>query len=253
MKQLQKKCKNYTERLSENQHIQESCDKTMQKSKDAFAEYEAGRFLSYFEFLYQQSFYIQKRWWGIQILLLLFLWSILQISDSNYYIQRCCGLFAPLFVILIIPELWKNYSSTSTEIEGSTFYSLSQIYSARLLLFAAIDVLLLSLFFSAAALSRIRMTVNFIIDFFIPFNITCCICFRTLCSPKAVTETLAVSLCMVWSAVWLFVLLKEPIYEKITLPVWGGLLLFTFIYMIYCARRSSKNCNLIWEVNTSWN
>ena len=73
MKQLQKKCKNYSERLSGNQHIRESCFKTMQKSKDAFAEYEAGRFLSYFEFLYQQSFYIKKRWWGIQILLLLFM------------------------------------------------------------------------------------------------------------------------------------------------------------------------------------
>lgn len=250
---LQKKIRHYVKKISENRQTPENYFITIRKSKEAFEEHEAGYSLSYFEFLYSQSCYIKKRWWILQGILLLFLWYILQISTYNYYVKRCVGLISPLFVILLVPELWKNHSSTSMEIEGSTFYSLSQIHSARLLIFAGVDLFLLSLFFVMTAMSGVFLTLNFMIDFFIPFNITCCICFRTLCSPHICSETLTMALCVVWIAVWLLILLDQRIYSRIALPVWGGLLFFSFLYLVCCIRRSAKNYNLIWEAGTPWN
>ncbi len=253
MTALQKRLRHYSEKLSETHQMPESYFNTIEKSKKAFEEHEAGHSLSYLEFLYRQGCYIQKRWWLLQGLLLFLLWCILQISGSNYYIQRSAGLSAPLFVILLVPELWKNHSSASTEIEGSTFYSLPQIYSSRLVIFAGVDLFLLSLFFVAAGMSGVFITLNFIIDFFVPFNMTCCICFRALCSPHICSEVLTVSLCTIWTAVWLLILLDQRIYCRIALPVWCGLLLFSFLYLIYCIRRSAKKYNLIWEADTQWN
>lgn len=127
------------------------------------------------------------------------------------------------------------------------------IHSARLLIFAGVDLFLLSLFFAMTAVSGVFLTLNFMIDFFIPFNITCCICFRALCSPHICSETLTMALCIVWIAVWLLILLDQRIYGRIALPVWGGLLFFSFLYLVYCIRRSAKNYNLIWEAGTPWN
>lgn len=250
---LQKKIRHYSKKMSESRQMPENYFITIKKSKEAFEEHEAGYSLSYFEFLYSQGCYIKKRWWILQGILLLFLWYILQISAYNYYVKRCVGLISPLFVILLVPELWKNHSSASMEIEGSTFYSLPQIHSARLLIFAGVDLFLLSLFFAMTAVSGVFLTLNFMIDFFIPFNITCCICFRTLCSPHICSETLTMALCVVWIAVWLLILLEQHIYSRIALPVWGGLLFFSFLYLVCCIRRSAKNYNLIWEAGTPWN
>lgn len=56
------------------------------------------------------------------------------------------GAAAPLFALLILPELWKNQSSHTLEIECTTCYSLRQIYGARIFLFALVDITLLSIF-----------------------------------------------------------------------------------------------------------
>lgn len=63
------------------------------------------------------------------------------------------GTLAPLFVVLVLPELWKNRSSGALEIECTAYYSLRQIYAARMVLFGLVDLALLTLFFSAALLA----------------------------------------------------------------------------------------------------
>ena len=50
------------------------------------------------------------------------------------------GVVATLFVILIIPELWKNRSCECMEIEATSYYSLKQVYATRMLLFGVTDV-----------------------------------------------------------------------------------------------------------------
>lgn len=61
------------------------------------------------------------------------------------------GVAAALFVILIIPELWKNRSCECMEIEAASYYSLKQVYAARMLLFGVTDVFLITLFLGTAS------------------------------------------------------------------------------------------------------
>ena len=119
---------------------------TIERSKAAFAESEAKNDTSYAEFLYQQSRYIRKRWWILQGMLLLLIWFMLQMTESSIYVQRYMGIAASLFAILLLPELWKNRNANALEIESVSYYSLRQIYSARILAFALVDFLLICAF-----------------------------------------------------------------------------------------------------------
>ena len=60
---------------------------------------------SYFEFLYEQSRFIKKRWWVLQggVLLYLWLWLSNNANDMKET-MRLMGIFATMFVILIVLE-----------------------------------------------------------------------------------------------------------------------------------------------------
>ena len=87
---------------------EEKIQETIQKSKEAFFRAEEEKTLSYYEFVLGQFRLIRKRWWFFQIVLLVFLWLILISVKDDAYVQRSLGIIASLFVILIIPELWKT-------------------------------------------------------------------------------------------------------------------------------------------------
>ena len=86
---------------------------TVKKSLEAFYAAEEKKTLSYHEFLWTQLNVIEKKWWLFQFLLLFCLWFILKNADDDFYIQRSLGVIASLFVILVIPEFWKNCSNKS--------------------------------------------------------------------------------------------------------------------------------------------
>lgn len=80
---------------------------------------------SYFEFLYEQSKFIKKRWWFLQGTVLLFLWIWLGRCTTDLKdTMRLLGIFATLFVILIVPEIWKNRRNGAIEIEQASYYTL---------------------------------------------------------------------------------------------------------------------------------
>lgn len=226
---------------------------TIRLSREAFYAHELQRPLSPMEFLFWQSRYIRKRWWIVQAALLLLLWSLLRFAHSGFYVQRCVGSFASVFVLLALPELWKNRSRNALEVEGTTLYSLRQIYGARLLLFAMADLLFISLFFAVSSFTVKIALEELIIQFFLPFQVTCCICFRSLYSRSAGTEALALLLGLLWIAVWSLIIIDGGLYEAISLPVWALLLTGTFLYLIYCVLKLQKNCEKIWEEQPLWN
>ena len=87
---------------------EEKVMETIAVSKAAFLSGEAEQMVSPGEFLFLQSKLIQKRWWFLQGLLLAFVCLFLCHMETDYLIRRALGLAGPLFVILILPELWKN-------------------------------------------------------------------------------------------------------------------------------------------------
>lgn len=226
---------------------------TIHQSKLAFCESEAQSILSYPEFLYQQSRYIRKHWWLLQGCILLLLWFLLDFIGSSFFLRKCMGAAAPFFAVLILPELWKNRSANALEIECTACYSLRQIYAVRILLFALVDLLLLGIFTLSTILTGKIPAEELAIHFFLPYLVTCCICFRTLYSPKITSEAFAVLLCMVWCVLWIQLLLQETIYNAISVPLWFVMTVITALYLFHCIRKGQRNCRTIWEVKSQWN
>lgn len=89
-------------------------------------------------------------------------------------------------------------------------------------------------------------------QFFIPFNISCCICFGTLYSRKTGSEVFSVFLCMIWDVVWFLFLLQKQIYEAVTKPVWAVIFISSVLYLFYCIGRGQKKWRQIWEGQMLW-
>lgn len=228
---------------------EEKIQETICKSRNAFFMAEQEKVLSYHEFLWTQLKVIQKRWWILQLLILVMLWIALNSIHDEIYMKRSMGVAASLFVILIIPELWKNRSCKCMEIEASSYFSLKQVYSARMLLFGVMDIFLITLFLGTVSAGLHFELLELVVQFLFPLCVTACICFGILCSKHSFSEAVAIILCVIWSAVWLFIVLNETIYAMITVPIWFALLGVAILFLIFTVYRILKNCNKYWEVS----
>lgn len=227
--------------------------KTIAVAKNAFLDGENNETVSCVEFLYVQSKYIKKVWWLIQGALLAVLCAVVCNVNSDVYIRRSMGVVAPMFIILIVPELWKNRRCSAMEVEGTTLYTIRQIYAARFTLFAAMDLVLLTTFFiSASYLSCITLW-EIMIQFVLPLNVTCCICFSTLYGARGCSEPFSVLMCSIWTGIWEFIILNDAVYNAISISIWGILLVLSFAFLGYCIYRGQKTIYRTWEVIPLWN
>ena len=218
--------------------MEERIQETILKSKNAFFKAEQERVLSYHEFLWTQLQVIQRRWWIRQFVILAALWIALGSIQDEIYIKRSMGVVASLFVILIIPELWKNRSCGCIEIEAASYYSLKQVYAARMLLFGITDIFLVTLFLGTVSTGLHFELSELAVQFLFPLCVTACICFGILCCRYSFSEAVAMILCVIWSAVWLFVVLNENVYAIIAI-----------LFLIFTVCRILKNCNKYLEVS----
>ncbi len=222
---------------------------TVKKSIDVYCSAEQERLLTYLEFLWAQLRLIRKRWWFFQALLLSMLWAVLLSLQSEWHIQRILGIMASLFVILIIPELWKSRTYQSMEIEAVSYYSLRHIYAARMLLFGIVDVFLITLFCGLTTITMHILLSQLLVQFVFPMVVTTAICFGILCSKSSFSETTAIMMCVAWSAVWLTVVLNEKIYTAITFPLWLIFIGIALIFLAFTIYQTLHYCNHYWEVN----
>ena len=231
---------------------EEKVMETISVSKAAFLSGEAERTVSPREFLFLQSKLIQKRWWFLQGLLLAFVCLFLCHMETDYLIRRALGLAGPLVVIMILPELWKNRNSDAMEVECTTYYTLRSIYAARLTLFAGVDLLLLSVFFAAASLMA-RITLwEMMIQFILPFNVTCCICFRTLYAKRIRSEALAMLLCILWTGIWAMLIMSNAVYSVISVPIWILALVVSVLGMCCTLCQGKEKWQQTLEVKPLW-
>ncbi len=227
--------------------LEEKIQETIRRSRNAFYMAEQERTLSYQDFLWIQLKIIPKRWWVFQSFLLLVLFMALR-AVPEMLLKRSMGVAASLFVILIIPELWKNRVCGSMEIEAATYYSLRQIYAARMTLFGITDIFLLTLFCGMASVWLGLELSQLVIHFLFPLCVTACICFGILCSRYCFSETMAVVLCLLWSGGWMMIVVNDKIYEKITMPIWFLFLGLAVSVLASAIYRILKNCNGYLEV-----
>ncbi len=227
---------------------EEKIQETIRISRNAFYMAEQERTLSYQEFLWIQLKIIPKKWWVFQAFLLLVLFMMLRAVPDVMLLKRGMGVAASLFVILIIPELWKNRVCGSMEIEAVTYYSLRQIYAARMTLFGITDIFLITLFCGMASVQLGLELSQLIIQFLFPLCVTACICLGILCSRYFLSEAMAVAMCFLWSGIWMLIIINDNIYEKITLPIWYSLLGLAILFLVSAVYRIIKNCDHYLEV-----
>jgi len=231
---------------------EEKLMETIAVSKSAFLSGEAEQMVSPSEFLFLQSKLIQKRWWFLQGLLLAVVCLFLCHMETDYLIRRALGLAGPLFVILILPELWKNRNFDAMEVECTTYYTIRSIYAARLTLFAVVDLLLLSAFFAAASTIAKITLWEMLIQFVLPFNVTCCICFRMLYAKRIRSEALAMLLCILWTGIWAILIMSNAIYSMISVPIWTASLVASVLGMCYTLCQGKEKWQQTLEVKPLW-
>lgn len=221
---------------------------TVKMSIDSFYLTEQESLLTYNEFLWMQCRLIRKRWWLLQFLVLFALWLVIPITHGEYALQRIMGIAASLFVILIIPEIWKNRTCQAMEIEAVSYYSLRQIYSARMLLFGIVDIMLVTFFCGLSSAVWHIAFWQLLVQFILPMTVTSCICFGILCSKYVFSETFAIMMCSVWSMVWLLLVLNEKIYAVLSFPIWLTFLGAALLILVFTINRTIHCCNYYWEV-----
>ena len=231
---------------------EEKVMQTIVVSKAAFLSGESEQVVSPSEFLFLQSRLIQKRWWLLQGLLLAFVCLFLCHMETDYLIRRALGLAGPLFVILILPELWKNRNFDAMEVECTTYYTIRSIYAARLTLFAVVDILLLSAFFGVASVFAKITVWEMLIQFVLPFNVTCCICFRTLYAKRIRSEAQAMLLCILWTGVWAMLIMSNSVYSAISVPMWIAALAASVLGMCCTLCQGKKKWQQTLEVKPLW-
>lgn len=247
---LEKRLSDYRENIKIIPNEQKVAE-TVRRSIEAYFSAEQECLLTYWEFLWAQLRLIRKRWWIFQILLLILLWAVLPSVQAVQHIQRMFGVAASLFIILIIPELWKNQTYQSMEIETTSYYSLRQIYAARMLLFGIVDIVLITLFCISAAIARNILFSQLLMQFLFPMTVTAVICFGILCSKYPFSETTAIIMCIAWSTLWLVFILNDKIYTAITFPLWLAFIGIAFSFLVFTIYRTLHCCNNHWEVKSN--
>lgn len=237
----------YYKKTTQMKAKEEAIQETICRSKEIFFFREEEKMLSYHEFLWKQLQLIQKRWWVLQFSLLSIWGSMLLLEYEESYASRNMGILAALFVILIIPEFWKSRSCQCMEIEEASYYSLRQIYAARMVLFGIVDTVLLTLFCMIATFSLHMAISKLLVQFILPMLVTACICFGTLCSKQILNETIAVFFCILWSTLWSAVTYNEKIYAMITLPMWMLCFGVAMVCLGIAIYQTLNNCNQYWE------
>lgn len=250
MNNIEKKLRTYRENRGirpDEQSIQE----TIRKSIETYCFAEQKHPLTNREFLWTQLRMIQKRWWLFQSLLLLLLWFTLPWMQNEQLTQRVFGVAATLFMILIVPELWKNRTCQAMEIEAAAYYSLKQIYAARMLLFGIVDIVFITLFCGLTTASMNILFSQLLVQFLFPMAVTAAICFGILCSKYAFSAATAIMMCIVWNAVWLIIILNEKLYAAITFPLWLAFIGIAFVFLAFTIYQTLHCCNHYWEVNSN--
>ena len=250
LKQYQRKIKEYKS-LIQKEYIQETAVCTVMERCSDIVSRQDNRRASYFEFLFEQFKFIKKRWWALQGGILFLLWILLTDSDGGANTERTLGAMSVMFSVMIVPEIWKNRRFSAVEIEKTAFYSLRQICAARTLLFAAVDLVMITAFFSISVYTLQISAYRLIIDFLVPFNVSCCICFRLLYSKWNDMEYIAVFLSIACILIWTLIVSTDSIYQRISMPIWVGLLIISFGYLIFYVHKSQCNCEINWEVKSS--
>ncbi|WP_027625232.1 hypothetical protein [Clostridium lundense] len=230
--------------------------KMMQTIEDAKKEYRRQMLLepmNRWEFLFQQMLSLSKSYWVTQ--LIVFFAAAFSLGFMNLYEgisenkMSYCAIFAPLLIIFSIPELWKNISTNTYEVENTTYFDLRKVYFSRLVLVGMLDLILATILTVITVQTSGFSLYEAVIYFFVPFNFNCCICFSLLCSKRKIcSELIAVGSCISGAVFWYLLVKDYHVYELLQMKIWYALLILSLGYLIFAGKRIVKSGRCYLEV-----
>lgn len=206
--------------------------------------------LKIMDFFLTQIKLMPKHWWGLQGLLLVGLWILLVLSNVSQTVQREMSIGATLFIIIMIPELWKNRQYHSMEIEATTVYSLRQVYAAKIIAFGLVDILMLTIFCILAGTVQGISAFDLMKQLVFPLLLAAGSCFAVFCSRRLFSESMAVVICMLVNGFWTMLILQDRLYNAISFGFWIVLFDIAGLFLAYMIWRTVKQCGNCWEGKT---
>lgn len=239
---LEKALLMYKER-NRSEAREEKILETIRKSKELFFLKEQQHPVSYFEFMFAQFHFIRKRWWVLQTFMLAIVSFLLPDIKDEVSLLRILSVIGVLFVVFMIPEFFRNKHYDCIQVEGTCLYSLRQIYSARMIWFGMMDMLLLICFCAVLRGNSCFAAEELMVQFLFPMLVAACICFGLLGSHTRSNEAAAIMSCFLWNAIWCFLIVNETVYQAITFPVWCVLFAFFLMLLAGAVYRTMHACN----------
>ena len=225
-------------KFDEKKPSNEAIDKLVFKAKEFINSEENENRIGFIEFIALQIKIMKKELLFAQMLLLFFAGYWLSISKEIVYMQRGLSVLAALFVIFIIPELWKNIENKSMEIEKSSLFDLRRVYAAKLIAFGLIDTGILTVFCVYAVEIQKILVVDLLGQFVFPIMISSIICMMAFSRKRYLNQFVTMIICLAANMGWMLIILNDNLYLKITPIVWilifimCALLLFYFIQKV---------------------
>lgn len=216
-------------------------------SRETFLKQESNETLLYHQFLFSQFLMIKKHWWGIQILILCAVWYALATETEKMFLRRDVSILSVLFIVAIMPELWKNLSNRCMEIEMSAYYSLHHIYATRLLLFGLVDVVGISVFATGIHSVFCITITEIFLQMLIPMTVTAGICFFAM-DKKRYGIRVSLGCCAGLCAFWWWLCGNENLYSTIAPAAWISIFFVSCVFLLYTVVRLLKHCNEYPEV-----
>ncbi len=223
--------------------------KMIQTIEAAKKEYQRQMLLepmNMWEFLFQQMTSLSKSYWFTQLTVFfvaafslgfLNLHEVISENKMSY-----CAIYGPLLIIFSIPELWKNISTNTYELENTTYFDLRKVYLSRLVLVGMLDLIVATILTVITVKTSGFSPYGAVIYFFVPFNLNCCICFSLLCSKiKICSELLAVCSCISGAFIWYLLVNNYHVYELLQMKTWYVLLGLSLVYLIFSGKRIVKS------------
>lgn len=241
---LRKAASEYREKSE--QFSNEKLAETILLAQKIAASQCAAERLNYFDFMILQMRLIKRQWWVLQGIALFVAWTGLACMGTSWYTQRGMSIVAALFVILAIPELWKNRETKSIEIEEASYYNLRHVYGAKILSFGLVDVVFLSIFAIITINTQEYPVTDFLKQFIFPVMISTILCLVTLSFSRKLTELFTAMLCMAVDAVWIAIAMNDTVYDMISPAIWIAMFLAGSVIitiLIYNLMREGQRCS----------
>lgn len=189
-------------------------------------------------FIAHQLKFISLSTWILQALILcsmlLFITLLSLTNDYEYAkVMRLCAMFPALLSALSMYEISKSAIFSMSELETSTYYSLSHIMIARFLILGCCDLFILSCTIALTTTYLSSSILDVLLYILVPFNI-CCGCSLTLLKLSKSSSTVysCILFPMIFGVCNTLFQITLPMYSVFQINLWVFLFIISSLYLI---------------------